>query len=139
MNVLFWVIAFSLMAFGFANYKNQLQKDAGRERTVCEEKKEAYLQDKQEGEEIKAFTALDLKNSYFCAVTDRRIVFDTNKGRVSLPYDQIKKVKYQALDGFRAKVAGDVYTVIIKANRNYKLVRKSAHFSEIPAALSQYC
>ncbi len=141
MNAFYWVVVFSIVSFTAAMYSKRLQKGAPAEEKLCEEQKETYLQDMGEGEEMKAFSVLDPKHNYFCAVTNERIVFDTKDGLVSLPYGEIEKVKYETMDGHKANAADSVFQIIIKvrAGKKYKLYRQSAHFTEIPAAMRKYC
>ena len=116
-----------------------LGKNASAESVLCDDRKESYLEDLQEGEEVKAFAIHDNKKGHFAAVTNKRLVFDTNDGRASLPYNQIKKVKYKALGGSTTRSPGSVFQITIKADKTYNLYCQSSNFSKIPAALMRYC
>ena len=71
-----------------------------------------------------------LKEEYY-VLTNRRLIIDNKKGFHSIPLDTIKNVKFQKMDGGKARSSPQCQIMSVYADRKYTLARYSEVFDQI--------
>ena len=139
-GVLEWLAIFAAIICSIAAYvsKRRIDKrDSDPENARQDGKKEQeFLQSLPEEENLLAVCPTDIKSQYYCAVTDRGIYIETKNGLVTIPRETVRKVIYYDHSGHKTRPDKEVFYVMIKADKKYKIFQYSNRFSDVVAALA---
>lgn len=111
-------IAVIAAVFGLLWYLKRGKRDANpAARARDGEKRQDFEKMLAPGETLLAVCPNDWKGQYYCALTDRRFIWDGKQERVEIPISEIQKVIYRNAAASKVKSPYDVAVASIKTKK----------------------